>query len=70
MTPRSDNSEFMTSTAKRTFSKRERAFAIGLVSGLIIGAIIGSVTGNLGWWIWLGMTIGICIGGLQAFRLR
>ncbi|MDG2093951.1 MAG: hypothetical protein P8J89_01610 [Phycisphaerales bacterium] len=25
---------FMTSTAKRTFSKRERAFAIGLVSGL------------------------------------
>ncbi len=60
----------MTSKAKRTFSKRERAFAIGLVSGLIIGAIVGLVTGNLGWWIWFGMTMGISIGGLRAFLLK
>jgi hypothetical protein len=52
----------------RRFSKREQAIGIGLTFGLITGLVIGSITGNMGWWVWLGLTVGICIGAACFFK--
>ena len=60
----------MASTANQVFGKRATSIGIGLAAGLIVGAAVASITGNMGWWIWIGMTIGTCIGVACAMRLK
>ncbi len=34
----------------------------GIVAGLLVGAVLGLITSNFGFWISMGMFIGIVIG--------
>ena len=60
----------MTTGEKRAFGKQTRAIGIGLATGLIAGAIVGSGVGDMGWWVWLGITVGTCVGIACALRLK
>jgi hypothetical protein len=54
----------------REFSKPELAVGIALTFGSVLGLVIGSLTDNMGLWIAVGVTFGMCIGATCVVLLR
>ena len=54
----------------RKFGKPERAVGIALTFGLTLGIVIGSLTDNMGLWIAVGVTFGMCIGAACVVLLK
>ena len=55
---------------KRGIDKPKRAVAIALTVGSTLGLVIGSLTDNMGLWIAVGVTFGVCIGATCVVLLK
>ena len=55
---------------RREFSKPELAVGVALTFGSTLGIVIGSLTDNMGLWIAVGVTFGVCIGATCVVLLK